>query len=139
MAARPWPIALLCFILTISNPITLAIVASSSLIDYGASSFLRIFILAGRMIVTSIGIAAGRALWLRRPGAARFAQAALLMLALEAVVRYSTRVDLGAAPPGTRLPRASLVVAHNAAWILYLQKSRRVQQAYGLESQPYKE
>ena len=118
---------------------TLAIVASSSLIDSGASSFLRVSFLAIRMLVTSIGIAAGRALWLRRPGAVRFAQLALLMFALEAIVRYSTRVDLGNAPPGTRLPRALLIVAHSAAWISYLQKSRRVRQAYGLESQPYKE
>ena len=37
--------------------------------------------------------------------------------------------------PGTRLPLAIFVVAHNAAWFAYLRISRRVEATYGLESQ----
>ena len=75
------------------------------------------------------------ALWLRRPGALWLAKLSLALFGLEAVVRLSSRVDLGSAPPGTRLPLAIFVVVHNAAWYLYLQISRRVRAAYGLESQ----
>jgi hypothetical protein len=49
-------------------------------------------------------------------------------------VRFSLRIDVGDAPPGTRLPLAVLVISHNAAWFSYLHLSRRVRAAYGLES-----
>jgi hypothetical protein len=88
-----------------------------------------------RLAITSVGVAAGIALWLRRPGAIALAQAALALFAIEAVVRLSSRLDLGSAPPGTRLPLAVFVVLHNAAWYFYLQRSRRVRACYDLESQ----
>jgi hypothetical protein len=74
------------------------------------------------------------ALWLRRPGAVWLAQLALVLFAIEAVVRMSTRVDLSTAPPGTRLALAVSIVVHNAGWYLYLRLSSRVRAAYGLES-----
>ena len=67
--------------------------------------------LAVRFLITSIGLAAGIALWLRRPGGVWLAKLALVLFAIEAVARLSTRVDLGSAPPGTRLPLAIFVVA----------------------------
>ena len=73
---------------------------------------------------------------MRRPWAVTLAKAALSLFCVEGVARLSTRVDLTEAPPGTRLPRAILLLAHNAAWFLYLQKSRRVRTVYGLESPP---
>jgi hypothetical protein len=63
------------------------------------------------------------------------AKLSLMLFGVEAVLRLSTRVDLGSAPPGTRLPLALVIILHNAAWYLYLQISRRVHAAYGLESQ----
>ena len=66
------------------------------------------------MLITSVGVAAGMALWLRRPGAVWLAKLALMLFAIEAVVRLSSRVDLGSAPPGTRLPLAIFIILHNA-------------------------
>jgi hypothetical protein len=83
-----------------------------------------------------VGVAAGMALWLRRPGAVWLAKLALILLGLEAVVRLATRADLSSAPPGTRLPLALFFVVHNAGWYMYLQISGRVRAAYRLESQP---
>ena len=77
----------------------------------------------------------GIALSLRRPGAVWLTKLASALFAIEAIARLSTRVDLGSAPPGTRLPLAIFVIAHNAAWFAYLRLSRRVEAAYGLESQ----
>jgi hypothetical protein len=91
--------------------------------------------LAGRLIITSVGVSAGIALWVQRPGAVWLAKLSLMLFGIEAVVRLSSRVDLGSAPPGTRLALALFIVLHNAAWYLYLQISRRVHAAYGLESQ----
>jgi hypothetical protein len=125
----------LVFILTIWNPATLALQASSMVWNIGTRSTLSIVFLTARLIITSVGVAAGLALWLRRPGAVSLAKLSLILFGTEAVVRLSSRVDLGSAPPGTRLPLAVFIILHNAAWYLYLQLSRRVRTAYGLESQ----
>ena len=125
----------LVFILTIWNPAMLALQASSIVWNIGARSTLSLAFLAARLVITSVGIAAGLALWLRHASAVPLAKLALMLFGIEAVLRLSTRVDLGSAPPGTRLPLALFIILHNAAWYLYLQRSRRVRSAYGLESQ----
>jgi hypothetical protein len=130
----PVAILLLIFILTIWNPANLALQAASTLSDIGSRSIVSIVFLVARLLITSIGLAAGIALSLRRPGGIWLAKLALALFAIEAVTRLSTRADLGSAPPGTRLPLAIFVVAHNAAWFAYLRISRRVEAAYGLES-----
>ena len=131
------PLGILClvFILTIWNPANLALQAASLVSGIGSRSTLSIVFLAVRLAVTSVGVAAGIALWLRRPGAVWLGKLALALFAVEAVVRLSTRIDLGSAPPGTRLPLAIFVVVHNAGWYAYLRISRRVRAVYGLESQ----
>ena len=125
----------LIFILTIWNPATLALQAASSVWNIGARSTLSLVFLVVRLFITSVGVAAGMALWLRRPGAVSLAKLTLMLFAIEAVVRLASRVDLGSAPPGTRLPLAIFIILHNGAWYLYLQISGRVRAAYGLESQ----
>jgi hypothetical protein len=118
------------------NPARLAFVASGAAANFSTASTLSLMFLGARLIVTSIGVAAGLTLWLRHPGAVRFAQLSLVLFTLEAVVRLSTRVGLSSAPPGLRLPLALFIIAHNAGWWVYLQKSSRVRAVYDLESQP---
>ena len=125
----------LIFILTIWNPASLALHAASSVWNLSSRSTLSLIFLGARLALTSVGVAAGIALWLRRPGAVWLARLSLMLFAIEAVVRLSSRVDLGSAPPGTRLPLAMFIILHNGTWYLYLQFSRRVRAAYGLESQ----
>ncbi len=124
----------LIFILTIWNPAMLALQASSVVWSIGTRSTLSLAFLIARLAITSVGIAAGLALWMRHAGAVPLAKLSLMLFGIEAVARLSTRVDLGSAPPGTRLPLAIFIIVHNAAWYLYLQLSRRVRHAYGLES-----
>jgi hypothetical protein len=127
-------IFVLVFILTIWNPASLALRAASAVSSLSSASTLALALLAVRIVVTSIGVAAGIALWLQRPGAVWLAKLALVLVAIETAVRMTTRTGLSAAPPGTRLPLALGVILHNSAWYLYLQLSRRVRAAYGLES-----
>ena len=89
----------------------------------------------GGLILRGVGVAAGLALWLRRPGAVALAKLSLMLFGIDALVRLSSRVDLGNAPPGTRLPLAVFIILHNAGWYWYLQISRCVRAVYGLESQ----
>ena len=131
----PLGVLLLIFILAVWNPASLALQASSKVWTIEMRSTLSLAFLAVRLILTSVGVAAGFALWLRRPGAVWLAKVSLMLFAIEAVVRLSSRVDLGTVPPGTRLPLAVFVVLHNSAWYLYLHFSRRVRAVYGLESQ----
>jgi hypothetical protein len=131
----PVGILFLIFILTIWNPANLALQAASTLASIETRSTVSIVFLGVRLLITSVGVAAGIALSLRRPGAVWLTKLALALFAIEAIARLSTRVDLGSAPPGTRLPLAIFVIAHNAAWFAYLRLSRRVEAAYGLESQ----
>jgi hypothetical protein len=128
-------IFVLVFILTIWNPASLALRAASTVSSLSSPSTPALALLAVRIAVTSIGVAAGIALWLRRPGAVWLAKLALVLVAIETAVRMATRTGLSTAPPGTRLPLATGVILHNGAWYLYLQLSRRVRTAYGLESQ----
>ena len=131
----PFGVLLLIFILAVWNPASLALQASSRVWTIEMRSTLSLAFLAARLLLTSIGVAAGIALWRRRSGAVWLAKLSLMLFAIEAVVRLSSRVDLGTVPPGTRLPLALFVVVHNSAWYLYLHLSRRVSAVYGLESQ----
>ena len=130
----PLWILLLILILTIWNPASLALQAASGMGTIGIRSTFVVVALVLRLIITSVGVAAGRALWMRRPGAVWLAKLSLALFAIEAVVRFSSRVDVGSAPPGTRLPIAMFIILHNGVWYLYLQNSGRVRAFYGLES-----
>jgi hypothetical protein len=132
---RGW-LLILCLILTVWNPASLALRLAAGVGNLPSQPWLSLAFLAIRLVITSIGVAAGLSLFMRRPWAVQLAKAALVLFAIETVVRLSTRVGLSEAPPGTRLPTAVLLLVHNAGWFLYLQKSRRVRAVYSLESPP---
>jgi len=132
-AVRGW-LLVLCVLLTAWNPATLAVAAAARVSALGTASTPDLVLLGVRLGVTSIGVAAGLALWHKRAGAVRLAKASLMLPAIDAAVRLSTRTGLSEAPPGARLPLALALVAFNAVWYLYLSKSRRVRATYGLES-----
>jgi hypothetical protein len=125
---------LLCLILTVWNPATLALRLAASLSNLSSQTALSLMFVAVRLVITSIGVSAGLALLMRRPWAVQLTKLALMLFGIEAVVRLSTRVDLSEAPPGTRLPLAIVLIVHNAAWYLYLQKSKRVRALYDFDS-----
>lgn len=135
MPVRGW-LLLLCALLTVWNPAILALVAASRVESAGTISTLSLMLLGIRLVVTSIGVAAGFALWQKRAGAVTLAKASLMLSALEVVGRLSTRPGLSDAPPGTRLPLALMLIVYNGSWYLYLEKSRRVRATYRLESRP---
>ena len=133
MPVRGW-LLLLCAVLAVVNPASLAVVAASRVSSSVAPSTLALTLLALRLFVTSVGVAAGLALWHKRAGAVQLAKASLVLSAIEAAGRLSTRVGLSETPPGLRLPVALAVIVFNGACYFYLEKSRRVRATYVLES-----
>ena len=131
MPVRGW-LLLLCILLTIWNPATLAFVAAGRVEN--ASTTTLALTLGIRVVVTGVGVASGIALWHKRAGAVDLAKASLVLSALEVVGRLSSRAGLSEAPPGVRLPLALALVVYNGAWYLYLENSRRVRATYRLES-----
>ena len=124
----------LIFVFTVWNPAGLAHHLASNVWTIASRSPVSLAFLGARFVVTSIGVAAGIALWLQRPAGVSLAKISLILFGIEAAIRLSGRIDLSAAPPGTRLPIAVFIVTHNAAWYWYLHRSRRVAAAYGLKS-----
>jgi hypothetical protein len=129
---RGWLLTL-CILLTVWNPATLAVLAAARVGSGVPPSTVSLLLLGVRLVVTGIGVAGGMALWHRRVGAVRLAKASLVLSAVEVVARLSTREGLSEAPPGTRLPLALALILFNAAWFVYLDKSRRVRATYDLE------
>jgi hypothetical protein len=130
---RGW-LLLLCILLVVWNPATLALVAAAHIATGLPRESVGIALLAGRLFATSVGVAAGISLWNLQPGSVRLAKISLVLSSVEVAFRMASRSGLTEAPPGTRLPMALLTIAFNAGWYGYLAKSRRVRALYGLES-----
>lgn len=122
-AARPtgW-LLLLCLLLCVWEPLTLALSASAGISAITAGQTERGAFLAFRILVAGIGVAAGIAIWNGRPHAVALAKIALGLSAAGAVIRFVWFP--GNVPPGLRLPLALLSVAFNAAWYGYLTRLR---------------
>ena len=127
---------LLCAILTVWNPLALALRLSAVALNLPSMSTAALISLAVRFVLTSLGVSAGISLFMRRPWAVDLTKVTLVLFCVEAVARLSTRIGLSEAPPGTRLPLAVLLIAHNATWYAYLQKSQRVRELFDLEFVP---
>lgn len=112
---------LLCALLCVWEPVSLALSASRNLGELATDSIGRTAFLVFRLLVAASGIAAGVALWHRRPHAVRLAKVALALAAISGVIRYTWFP--GNTPPGLRLPTALVLVGYNAAWFAYLTTS----------------
>lgn len=112
------------------EPLALALVASSALerlLDYGAPA---IALLAYRMLVTGVGLAAGRALWAGRRGGVRLARAWAVAAAVGAVMTFATPYFPSNRVPGTKGPTLAAILTFDAAVFAYLTRGARVRAAF---------
>jgi hypothetical protein len=114
---------LLCVLLCVWEPANLALSASGDLAAMTTDSVVRSVFLVFRVLVASVGVAAGMALWNDRDHAFTLAKTALTLSAAAAVVRFAWFP--GNTPPGLRLPYALVFIGYNAAWFLYLTLTAR--------------
>jgi hypothetical protein len=118
--------------LCVWEPLNLALSASSSIDAITLGRPGRAAFLAFRILVAGIGVAAGIAIWSGRAHGLTLAKTTLGLSGACAIIRYTWFP--GNVPPDLRLPLALLLVGIDAAWWVYLIRSRQAQGFLGLES-----
>jgi hypothetical protein len=124
---RGW-LLLLALLLTVWEPLNLGLVASAVLpriTDRPAA----LLVLGARLLATAVGLAAGVALFRRRPHAIRLTTIALVLSSATALLMLARWFPANR-PPGTRVPLILLTLVYNAAWLWYLRRSKQVRQTF---------
>ena len=121
---------LLCRLLVVFHPLSLAVTASSGLSALSVRGTAVALILLLRLVVVGFGMAAGRALQTVQPGAVTLAKAALLLSAATDVFVYTTPYFPNNRLPGDTVYYVGASLAYHGAWLIYLAGSRRVRATY---------
>jgi hypothetical protein len=124
-------LGLLCRILLLWQPLSLAVIGSSALNSLSVRGLPLAFMLVGRLIVAAFGIGAGLALLRRRAGAVAMAKASLILSAVSDIFIYTTPYFPNNRPPGDTTLILAASLAWYAVWLIYLFRSKRVRLVYG--------
>ena len=124
-------LALLCRVLLLWQPLSLALIGSSALNSLSVRGLPLALVLLGRLIVAAFGIGAGLALLRRRPGAVALAKSALILSAGADVFVYTTPYFPNNRPPGDTTLILAASLAWYAIWLAYLFRSKRVRAVFG--------
>jgi hypothetical protein len=121
---------LLCVFLFVWEPLKLAgeiSGASGTLSMRGPAAVVELF---SHAAVAALTVGATWALWIGNPRAPAFAAVAVASSAAATLQSFYWSVLPHDILPAERLSLAAAAIAHAAAWIVYLRKSRRVHAAY---------
>jgi hypothetical protein len=121
---------LLCVLLLVWQPISLALVASSVVDSIAIRGLPMAVVLTGRLLVAALAIAAGLALVGRRPAAVPMATTSLVASAAMDAFVYLTPFFPTNQVPGDEIVAVGASVLYSALWIAYLARSRRVHNTY---------
>lgn len=121
---------LLCFLLIVWHPLSLAIVAARALPALPVRGLPMAIVLVARLLVTGLGVGAGLALVRRRPGAVTLAKWALVLSAATEIFVYTTPFFPANQFPGDIPLLIGWSLAYHGAWIAYLFRSKRVRSAF---------
>jgi hypothetical protein len=121
---------LLCRLLVVFHPLSLAVTASNVLGSLSSRGLAVGLILLLRLVVVGFGIAAGRALQTVQPGGLTLAKAALLASAATDVFVYTTPFFPNNRAPGDTVYYVAASLAYHGAWLAYLFRSDRVRHTY---------
>jgi hypothetical protein len=126
---RGW-LLLLCRLLIVFHPLSLAITASGALSAIAVRGTAVVLILILRLVVVGFGMAAGRALQTLQPGAVTLASLALVASAATDLFVYTTPYFPNNRLPGDTVYYVAASLTYHGAWLLYLARSKRVQATY---------
>jgi Protein of unknown function (DUF2569) len=120
----------LCALLLVWHPLNFAGVAAGALQALPLRGTPLALVLAARLLVTAVGIAAGIALLARRPAAVTLAVAALALSAAADLFVYTTSYMPSNRLPGDTMGYVAMSLLYHGAWLLYLVRSTRVRNTY---------
>jgi len=121
---------LLCRLLIVFHPLSLAATASGALSALSVRGAPVAIILAVRLLVVALGVAAGLALQGGRSGAVILTKVALVISAATDVFVYTTPYFPSNRAPGDTTLLVLASVAYHTAWLMYLVRSRRVRNVF---------
>lgn len=128
---RGW-LLVLVLLLIVWQPISLGLVASGVLVELPIRGTPLALVLLLRLLATAFGIAAGIALAGTRPYAVGMAQASLATSAAVDLFVYLTPYFPNNRMPGDTPFYVAGSLAYYAAWLMYLVRSRRVRNTFGV-------
>jgi hypothetical protein len=122
---------LLCRLLILFHPLSLAITAAKTLGSLAVRGAPVAMVLLLRLLVVALGVAAGRALQGGQPGAVTLAKVALVASALTDLFVYTTPYFPNNRPPGDTAFYVMASLLYHGLWIGYLLRSKRVRMTFG--------
>ncbi|MDE3156417.1 MAG: hypothetical protein KGN76_15045 [Acidobacteriota bacterium] len=127
---RGW-LLVFCVLLAGWEPLSLALLASSLVDETMFRGAVFALILAGRLLIVALGIAAVLGIWHERPLGLALAKITLLLSAAMAAFLALTPYFPSNIPPDLKLPALSVTLAYYIGWYVYLLRSRRVRGTFG--------
>jgi hypothetical protein len=121
----------LCALLLIWGPTSLALVASNALPALSVRGLPLALLLLARIFAAAFGIAAGLALMTRRGPAVFLAKSALVLSAVIDLIAYSTPYFPSNRMPGDTPLYIAASLTYHALWLTYLFRSKRIRETYG--------
>jgi len=121
---------LLCLLLLVGQPISLAVSAARSLSALPSRGLPLGLVVLGQLAVAGVGVSAGLALLGRRLGAVTLAKWSLLISAAMDQFVYATPFLPSNRMPGTTPLYAAASLAYYAVWVEYLHRSKRVRRIF---------
>ena len=121
---------LLCRLLVVLHPLSLAVTASNALSALPARGTAVGLILVLRLVVVGFGMAAGRALQTRQAGAVTLASVALVASGATDLFVYTTPYFPNNRIPGDTIYYVAASLAYHGGWLAYLARSTRVRATY---------
>ena len=126
---RGW-LLVFCLLLAVWEPANLALLASSLVDQTMFRGGLFAVILAARLLLVALGIAAALAIWHERPFGVALAKLTLLLSAAMAAFLALTPYFPNNLPPGLKLPALAGSLIYYGGWYAYLLRSRRVRNTF---------
>jgi hypothetical protein len=121
---------ILCRLLLVYQPVTLALTISGALQALSARGLPLGILIVVRVAVAGFCIAAGRALTARQPAAVSLAKLALVLSAGSDLLVYTTPYFPDNRPPGDTPFYVAASLTYHATWLVYLVRSRRVRDTW---------
>lgn len=115
----------------VGQPILFAFTATTALGALAIRGLPLALLMVARLLVTAFGLATGLAMTSRRPAAVTMAIVALIVSAAADVFTLTTSIWPNNRVPGDTSLYVAVTLAFNAAWLVYLRRSKRVKATFG--------